>query len=114
MPNGLVLAEARLMYDHPVVAFGGWEDSVVVAQHVALEDNSKWDVGMDKWPPGSSWGLVALVEVGSTETEVDLVVEVQSVLEDLRQVEAVCIEVKHMKTAEADSTGKALGANASR
>jgi len=82
-----------------VVALAGWEDTVVAAEHVMFEGDLKVVV-MDGRPLGNNWGLAELVEVDSTE--VGFVVEVKSVMEDLRQVGSMGRTVKRTKAVKAD------------
>jgi hypothetical protein len=57
-------------------------------------------VGMDGRSLGNNWGPVVLVEVDSTE--VGFVMEVKSVLEDLRQVGSVDRKVKRIEAVKSD------------
>jgi hypothetical protein len=64
-----------------------------------FEDDLKV-VGMDGRSLDNNWGPVVLVEVDSTE--VGFVMEVKSVLEDLRQVGSVDRKVKRIVAVKSD------------
>ncbi len=109
MTSGFAHAEARVKDDasavvrmngiDKVVAFADREDSVVVVEHVAREDDLK-DVGMDAQPLGNSWGPVASVEADSIE--VGFAMELKSVLEGSRQAGSADRKVKRIRTWKID------------